>query len=115
MLVMVADSNIVRAMSEDPAPPPGINDAGNDTAPPPVETPVPPPDAPQRDVEPGTITQGRADDIVSHIEDHSSPKLVESDSQLEYRTAYGVFFLSKDAPYFIGVSAAGYLYEAKVA
>src|SRR6266516_4363124 len=107
MLVMVADSDSVKAASEDPPLPDGT-DSGNETAPPPEVYPAPPTEEPQRVVEPGTITQGwDQSSLISQIVDRPSPTLVDSNGQLVYETAYGNFALNKSVPYFIGVSGPG--------
>lgn len=103
MLLVVADSAVVRAASTDPTVAPhGTTDSG--LAPPPVISPPTPPDEPQRPVEPGTVTQGWENaSLVSSIADHSEPRLVQNENELRYETSYGNFFLSKDSPYFVGV------------
>src|SRR5256712_11374423 len=104
MLVVVADSNVVRAASADPTVSPAGTNGGNDTAPPPVVTPPPPPDELQRSVEPGTITQGWDNSSpVSQIRDQRDVALLSSTNETTYETAYGYFVLNKSAPYFVSV------------
>src|SRR2546428_4553281 len=104
MLVVVADSNVVRAASADPTVSPAGTNGGNDTAPPPVVTPPPPPDELQRSVEPGTITQGWDNSSpVSQIRDQRDVALLSSTNETTYETAYGYFVLNQSAPYFVSV------------
>src|SRR5256712_1796675 len=104
MLVVVADSNVVRAASADPTVSPAGARGGTATAPPPLWPPPPPPDEPQRPVEPGTITQGWDNSSpVSQIRDQRDVTLLNSTNETTYETAYGYFVLNKSAPYFVSV------------
>ena len=107
MIFVVADSNVVKAASADPlAAFQDVANATNETPSPPPKQPPIPSGAPQREVEPGTITQGWSNDSpVSLVADRSEPRLIETGSQLIYETSYGNFFLSNDSPYFVGVSS----------
>ncbi len=103
MLVIVADSNVVRAASADSPPSPAGTDGGNNTAPPPVIPPPVPPQS-QRPVEPGTITQGWDNGSpVSQVRDRRDVTLLNSTNETTYETAYGYFVLNKSAPYFVSV------------
>src|SRR6266581_418921 len=104
MLVMVADSNIVKAASEDPPLPDGT-DGDNETAPPPEVYPAPPMEDPQRPVEPGTVTQGWDDSRFAPTPflEPADVSLKTSETEVRYDTAYGDFVLNRSSPYFIQV------------
>src|SRR5437879_3140812 len=84
MLAVVAESNVVIAASADPPLSTPVISPLNETAPLPVPPPPPPADTPQRDVSPGTVTQGWKNSTPAQIAYHHTPTLVKSDKQLMY-------------------------------
>ena len=110
MLFMVAASNIAKAASADPfVASQGVANATNETPPPPSVQPPIPPDPPQRNVEPGTITQGWDNSTFSPtpISEHREPTMKDSENQTLVETTYGNFALNKNSPYFVRVSSPG--------
>src|SRR6266480_5732099 len=103
MLFMVANSNVVSAGFADP-PIVSQNRADVDNGTPPAPSP-PLNDTPERDTEPGSITQSWDNaSIVSGIVEDRDLRLIENDTQLVSETPYGNFVLNKDSPYFVGLS-----------
>src|SRR5213078_4907544 len=104
MLFMVADSQVAKIASAEPAAAPQVNSGSNETeAVPPVpqDTPM---EEPQRDVPPGNVTQGWQNDTnASQVDALREPRLVENEKQVQYETAYGNFFLPKDRPIYASV------------
>src|SRR5437667_7127567 len=102
MLLMVADSSVVKIAFAEPVVSPAAY-ANNNTTPPPPPPPVPPPDEPQRPVEPGTVTQGWDNSSFepTQIADHREVVMKDSGNETSYETTYGNFVLNKSSPYFV--------------
>ncbi len=110
MLLTVADSNIVRAASADPfVASQGNANTNNETPPPPSAQPPTPPDAPQRSVEPGTITQGwdNSSFVPTEIAEHRDTVMQDSSNETSYETTFGNFVLNKSSPYFVRFLSPG--------
>ena len=109
MLLMVADSTVVNVAFAEPVISPTVAVNNNTTPPPPSAVPFPPPEEPQRPVEPGTITQGwdNGSFAPAQIADHRALAMQQIGNETWYDTAVGNFVLNRSSPYFVRVASPG--------
>src|SRR5207249_3996124 len=108
MLLVVADSTVVKIAFAEPIISPAAG-ANNNTTPPLPPPPVPPQDEPQRPVEPGTITQGwdNSSFVPTQTAAHRDVSMQDSANESSYETTYGNFDVNKSSPYFVALLSGG--------
>src|SRR6266571_3964541 len=108
MLLMAADSTVVRIAFAEPVVSPAAA-ANNNTPPLPPPPPQPPDNQTQRPVEPGTVIQGwdNSSFAPTQIADHRDVAMQDSGNETSYETTYGNFVLNRSSPYFVRFSSPG--------
>src|SRR5205809_6104173 len=108
MVLIVADSTVVRiAFAESVISPETVGN--NNTPSPPPPLPPPPDNQTQRPVEPGTITQGwdNSSFVPTQTAAHRDVSMQDSANESSYETTYGNFDVNKSSPYFVALLSGG--------